>query len=112
MFLEDIFESIENMEKHTKGFSKSKFYSNEQTIDAVIRRFEVIGEATKHIPLKIKRKYFEVAWRKMASMRNVLIHEYFGVDKNKLWKTIKEDIPGLKEKIDGMLKEYKNQRLL
>ena len=105
MFLEDIFESAKNIEEYTRGFSEIKFCSNEQVNDAVMRRFEIIGEATKHIPVKIKRKYPKIAWKKMAGMRNVLIHEYFGVNKDKLWKTIKEDIPDLKNKVAKILNE-------
>lgn len=112
MFLEDIFDSAKNIEKYTKGLSKKKFFLDEQTIDAVVRRFEIIGEATKHVPIKIKRKYPKIAWKKMAGMRDILIHEYFGVNKDKLWKTTKEDVPDLKDKMSKILKEIKAQSLI
>ncbi|MDP3882489.1 MAG: DUF86 domain-containing protein, partial [Candidatus Staskawiczbacteria bacterium] len=78
MFLEDIFESAENIEKYTKGFTKEKLIENQQVQDAVIRRFEIIGEAVKSLPAGFRKKHKEIDWRNMAGMRNVLIHEYFG----------------------------------
>ncbi len=63
MFLEDILESAENIENYTKDFSKNDFFSDQQVVDATIRRFEIIGEATRHIPPKIKKKYPEISWK-------------------------------------------------
>jgi len=67
--------------------------------------FEIIGEATKNIPFDIRDKYPDVPWKNMAGMRDVVIHGYFGVDNAVIWKTLKEDIPGLKEKIKKILGE-------
>jgi len=69
----------------------------------VIRSIEVIGEAAKHIPKSIRDKYPSIPWRKMAGMRDKLIHEYFGVDIKILWKTIKKDIPPLKPLMQNIL---------
>jgi uncharacterized protein with HEPN domain len=81
-------------------------------IDAIIRRFGIIGEATKHIPASFKIKYPKIAWKKMAGMRDILIHEYFGVNKEKLWIVIKENIPDLDNKMSEIFEELKIQRLL
>ena len=79
--------------------------ADKKTVFAVVRSFEIIGEATKNIPFDIRDKYPEVPWKNMAGMRDVVIHGYFGVDNAVIWKTLKEDIPGLKEKIKKILGE-------
>ena len=72
------------------------FAKDRKTINAVIRSFEVIGEAAKKIPKSIRDKHPSIPWKKMVGMRDKMIHEYFGVDIEIIWKTIKEDIPSLK----------------
>lgn len=79
------------------------FARDKKTINAVIRSLEVIGEATKNIPKSIRDKHPSIPWRKMAGMRDKMIHEYFGVDVKILWKTIKKDIPPLKPLIKSVL---------
>ena len=111
-YVTDIFDATERIEEFVKGFNSKKFKEDEKTIFAVVRAFEIIGEATKNIPAKVKNKYKEVPWRQMAGMRNKLIHEYFGANTEVVWKTIKKDIPDLKEKISKILKESKKHKLL
>jgi len=72
---------------------------------AVIRKFEIIGEASKHIPEEIKQKYLDIPWREMAGFRDKLIHFYFGIKHELVWNTIKMELPELKEKIERMLDE-------
>jgi len=74
-------------------------------VDAVVRNSEIIGEAAGKIPAEIVAKYPNVPWKKMVSMRNKVLHEYFGVDEDILWKTIKDDLPGLKEKMKRILQK-------
>ena len=74
---------------------------------AIVRCFEIIGEAVNKIPDEIKRKYTKIPWIDIAGMRNKLIHEYFGIDCEILWKTIKYRIPELKEEMSKILEEYK-----
>ncbi len=75
------------------------FIRDNKTMHAVVRNFEIIGEAAKNMPQELIAKYPEIPWKEMVSMRNKILHEYFGVDTEILWKTIQEDIPSLKEQI-------------
>lgn len=105
LYIQDILDSISKIEEYIKGLSFEEFYQSNITIDAVVRNFEIIGEATRNIPKQIKDRYKEVTWRKIINMRNKVIHEYFGVDEEILWKTIKDDLPIFKTQIQKLLKE-------
>jgi len=104
IFLLHILESIERIEDFTKGFSKDDFLQSEKTQDAVLRRLEIIGEAVKNISANFKKKHTEVEWKKIAGARDIIIHEYFGVDLDLTFRIIKENIPELKQKIKELLK--------
>ena len=80
VYLEDILESISLIERYTKTITREVFNRDIQIQDAVIRRMEIIGEAANHIPKKIINTVPEVEWKKITGLRNLLIHEYFGID--------------------------------
>ena len=105
LFLEDILNSIEKLEKYTKDLDFKAFSKNEMVIDAVTRNLEVMGEAVKNVPLDVQKKYPEVEWKEAKGFRNILIHDYFGIDLESVWDTINDDIPLLKKHISKVLKE-------
>ena len=92
-YLEDIAEAIADISLFTDGMHYNDFKTDKKTINAVIRSLEVVGEAAKHIPDEFRKKHTEIPWRKMAGMRDVLIHDYMGVDIKTVWKVITERLP-------------------
>ncbi|CAD7848663.1 MAG: Protein of unknown function DUF86, BT0167 group [Olavius algarvensis Delta 4 endosymbiont] len=95
--IDDIIEAINKIERYIYGLDFEKWQKDEKTIDAVIRNIEVIGEAASHLPAEIQEQYKEIPWGMMKGIRNVLAHEYFGIDLKITWKTVKEDLPSLKK---------------
>ncbi len=90
-------ESIRKIQDYTGKLSYENFADDNMVIDAVIRNFEIIGEAAGHIPFEIQNQYPAIPWRQIKSMRNIMIHEYFGVDLEIIWKTINSSLPRLLE---------------
>jgi uncharacterized protein with HEPN domain len=82
--------------------SYESFSADKKTINAVIRSLEVLGEATKHIPLSFRKKHPDIPWSKMAGMRDVLIHDYMGVDLKSVWNVIRNRLPELKPLLGGL----------
>ena len=107
LFLDDILGAIKKIEEYSKGLTFKKFCENNMAVDAVIRNFEVIGEATKNIPKKVMEKYPDVEWKEAIGFRNILIHDYFGIDIEAVWETVKKNIPQYKKHITEVLKSEK-----
>lgn len=103
-YIEDIIEAMGNASEFIRGMEYEDFEKDVKTVYAVVRALEIIGEAVKKIPDEVKNKYPQIPWRDVAGMRDKLIHEYFGVDVEILWKTAKDDIPPLKQVIQNMMK--------
>ncbi len=99
LYLEDILDAISLIENYTQNISKSLFDNNTQLQDAVIRRLEIIGEATKHLPSAFREKYPQVPWNEIAGMRDVLTHAYLNVKIDRVWTVIKYDLHSLKREI-------------
>ena len=107
-YIQDVIEATNKGMKFVEDMEYEDFTHDDETVFAVIRAIEVIGEAVKNIPNDVKDKYPEIPWRDMAGMRNKLIHAYFGVDIKRVWKAIKEEIPPLKPVFEKMLKYLEN----
>ena len=102
VYIEDILEAITKIEEYMKGLqSDEEFYNNTQIQDAILRRLEIIGEAVKNIPEGFRKQYPDIPWKQIAGMRDILTHEYFGVNLKRALKVVKEDMIDLLQNIRG-----------
>ena len=102
-YIQDILEAIVEVDDFTRGLKFEDFYRDRKTINAVVRSLEIIGEASKKIPNDTRVKYSKIPWKRMAGMRDKLIHEYFGIDLEIVWEVIKNELPPVKPLIQEMI---------
>ena len=107
-FLKDILDAIEKIEEFIDDMNFEEFIKDDKTVSAVIRKLEIIGEATKYLPAELRRKYPDLPWSSMAKLRDRLIHGYFVVDHEIVWNVIKKELPLLKPKLEKILKELES----
>jgi len=100
LYFEDIVSSMERIEEYVGEMKEENFYSDHKTIDAVVRNLSIIGEAANNLSENIKLENPDIPWAEIIGMRNKIIHEYFGMDEEILWKTIKADLPEFKKLLE------------
>jgi uncharacterized protein with HEPN domain len=106
-YVEDIIEAMEDAISFVKEMEYDDFAKDRKTVYAVVRALEIIGEAVKKVPLRVRNRYPRIPWKEIAGMRDKLIHEYFGVDLKRVWKTVKEDVPNLKPLFDEIQRDFR-----
>lgn len=109
LYLKDILEAMEAIERFVGEMDFETFEDDDMRVSAVIRKFEIIGEASKSVPESIKQKYTSIPWSDMAGMRDRLIHFYFGIKYDLVWNTIKQDIPEVKPLIREILEGLESE---
>lgn len=108
-YIEDILSEIAKIENFSGQFKNVEdFKKNEMAFYATMRALEIIGEAIKHIPDDMRTKHPQIPWRKISGMRDILIHAYFGVDINVVWKTIKESLPEVRPLFEELFREIES----
>ena len=99
LYLQDIWESTLAIEEYIQNLAEDEFYSNHQVQDAIIRRLEIIGEAVKNVDDDFRNKYPQIPWKKVAGMRDIIAHEYFGVKLERVWDVVRKDLPHIKQQM-------------
>jgi len=105
-YVEDVVEAMDDAMRFVEGIEYDDFVKDRKTVYAVTRAVEIIGEAVKKIPDRVKKRYPKIPWKLMAGMRDKLIHEYFGVDLRRVWNTVEKDVPKLKPMFEKILKDF------
>jgi uncharacterized protein with HEPN domain len=103
--IEDMLSSIGKIERYTEGMTFEEFQQDDKTVDAVIRNFQIIGEAARHVPEEIVTGYPVLPWAPMRGMRNIVIHEYGSVRLATIWNTLQHDLPPLVPHLRRILDE-------
>ena len=103
--IEDMIEALQDIKQLTNEMTHRTSCADNKTVKAVLYNVAVIGEAARHVPPDFRALHPEISWREMGDMRNVVIHEYFGVDLEILWETVKHELPPLKTLLQKMLQE-------
>lgn len=109
LFVKDIIAAIDSIEKFVEGMKLEGMQRDDKTSSAVVRKLEVIGEAAKQIPDKMRERYPKLPWQKMAGMRDRLIHAYFGIDYKLVWDAIKGELPIVKNDLRSVLNSLEKE---
>jgi len=111
VFLKHILDEINFLTKETEGIKFEQFIKNEILKRACSRSLEIIGEAVKNLPADFKKRYKEIEWKKIAGLRDKMIHGYFGVNWDIVWDVIKNQIPKLKEQVENILDKVESEKI-
>lgn len=107
LFIKDIQTSSVKIIRYTKELSRKEFFKDDKTYDAVMRNLQIVGEAVKHVPANFRMKHKNIEWKKVSGLRDIVVHEYFGINPDIVWDVIENKIPELNREIKKILKEYK-----
>ena len=105
LYIKDILCCMGKIEEFVGDMTYDEFVADDKTSSAVIHKIEIIGEAAKNVPKDIRTKYKHIPWNDMARTRDKIIHFYFGVDYEIVWKAVKENLPALKNQIEAILRD-------
>jgi uncharacterized protein with HEPN domain len=103
VWLADIADACHRIESYTAGMDASAFCDDRKTVDAVVRNLEIIGEAVKSLPTEFRERWTHIEWRKIAGLRDILIHAYHGIDDEIIWNVVEEKLPGLRDFVEEIL---------
>jgi len=109
-YIRDMLEYAEKARQFVGDLSLEEFRRDEQKTLATIKALEIIGEGGRHIPKGVRDRYAEVPWKKIVGIRNIVVHEYFGVDAEVIWKTVRNDLPPLCSQLAGMLADLEEKK--
>jgi uncharacterized protein with HEPN domain len=104
-YLDDILEAIQRIEQYTASVNLESLKTDQLVLDGVVRNLEIIGEAAKKLPDDVKSRAKDIDWRKIAGMRDILIHEYFGIDVEIIWDVVKKKLPELRDAVNQLLSD-------
>ncbi len=107
VYLEDILEAIGKIRNYTAGMSADSFAADNKTLDAVLRNLEVIGEAVKRVPDEVRSQHQQVEWKRVAGLRDILIHQSFAIDAEIIWDVVHNKLPVLERQIRDVVEETK-----
>jgi len=99
LLLEDIWESVEKIERYVSGLTHDTFVKDDKTVDSVVRNLEIIGEAANRLPQDFKTQYSDIEWPRVNGLRHRIVHDYFNVDVEIVWEIIQKDLPLFKSKL-------------
>jgi len=105
LYVEDVLQSMDRIERYTRGQTFERFRRSEMVADAVIRNLEIIGEAARSIPQEVRQRHPDIPWTRMIGLRNIAIHEYFGVDLGIIWEIVRRNLPETRSKIVALLEK-------
>jgi uncharacterized protein with HEPN domain len=105
VYLDDILTSARKTQEYTSGLTVDGLSADVKTLDAVLYNLQVIGEAAKNVPQDVREKYPDIEWQKMAGLRNILVHEYFGIDVEIIWDVVTNKVPQLCQQVEQILSQ-------
>lgn len=109
LYLRDILDNMRLAEEFVRGVTAEEFSADHKTAYAVLRSLEVIGEAAKNMPACVRERHSSIPWKDMAGMRDRVIHFYFGVSYEKVWRTVKVDLPAIRPLVEQVLRDLESR---